>query len=358
MSVLYELKDKSVCPPGGFVFVKPDGSRYEGCYSVSTVEQCAHQHRITVDEAWQKVLHETYCNIAPTSRDYFISKNTEALIIQNPTFRYVDKSKLLPCPYAYNPGLITIDDEDWLVYRRQMANSDSDVCRYSFKTEKNFPIKLPSTHPGEQFEDPRVFWHDNAIHILICSWRKTWAYKPLLRLFKLKKDWSVDEEIPLHFGGNGKGVTQKNWMHFEHERKLHFIYHYSPFQVVEGNHLFTGKRLEWNYGEIRGGTPPIRVGDHYLTFFHSRTDVGRAKYHMGAMIFEAKAPFTPTAMTMNPLMSATNREPGNSWSPLTVFPCGAIIKEDVFTVSIGVNDLACGLVDYQVEELLALMEKI
>lgn len=358
MSAIYELKDRSVCPPGGFVFTRKDGSKHEGPYSVDVVSQCKTHHGLKEDDAWQRVLHETYSNIIPSSREYFITKNTEALICQNSTFRYISPDSLLPAPYCYNPSLITADGDDWLIYRRQLANSDSTVCRMNFATGENATIELPEKYNGEQFEDPRVFWHDNAIHLCICSWRKSWAYKPMLRLFRLDKDWKVEAEIPLTFGGNSKGVTQKNWQFFSHGNQIHFVYHYAPFQVVTGDKVYPSQNLHWKFGEIRGGTPPVLVDDRYYTFFHSRTDVGRARYYMGCLSFEAKAPFRPIAMTMEPLLTATNKEPSLSWAPLVVFPCGSLYKEGQWCVSLGVNDLSCGLVDYVHSDLLSLMKPV
>lgn len=360
MSAIYELKDKSVCPPGGFIFTRRDGSKSEGPYSENVVNECSVHHGIKPNEAWQKVLHETYNNIAPASREYFITKNTEALIFQNPTFRYVSRDLLLPCPYAYNPGLITVDGDDWLVYRRQMENSDSTVVRMNFRTHENHTIVMPEIYPNEQFEDPRVFWHDNAIHIIISSWRKNWTYKPLLRLFRLDKEWKVEKEILLDYAGNGKGVTQKNWQFWDQDGELWFIYHYAPFQVVrlKDKKVHRGLDLKWKWGEIRGSTPPVKVDDSYFTFFHSRLDHGRSKYYVGCLEFSNKEPFAPISMTMEPLLSSTNKEPNLHWAPLTVFPCGALYKDGTWCVSAGINDLHCALVDFVHSDLVKKMETL
>lgn len=357
MSATYEIKDKHTCPPGGYVFRQKTGFMFEAPYAVTAMEQCRNHHGLSESEAWQKVLHETYHNIPPAAREYFIVKNTESLACQNPTFRYVDGSKLLPAPYRYNPGLITIKDTDWLVYRRQSIEGDSTICRMSFKTGENHIIAIPSIYENEQFEDPRVLLHDGAIHICFSSWRKSWNYKPIMRLVRLDDKWKFKEEVKLDFGGNGQGIIQKNWQFFSHEKELHFVYWYQPFQVVKGKEVFTHEKpaMAWPYGELRGGTPPVRIDDLYFTFFHSRIESGRAKYFMGAMAFEAKAPFKPVKMTPSPLLAATNKEPGLSWAPTTVFPCGSIYKEGRWCVSLGVNDLNCGLVDYQHDDLLKAM---
>ena len=358
MNAAYELKEKSVMPPGGFVFKTPNGTKYMGTFIGTAVEDHRRSYGTSREDSMQAVLSQTYANIPHDRRDYFIGKNTEALIYQNPTFRYVDRKSLFDCAYAYNPGLITVDDDDWLVYRRQMVSGDSDVCRMNFRTGENFEIELPKLYDTEQFEDPRVFWHDESVFLCICSWRKQWTYRPLMRLFQLDENWEAKKEVPLTFGGNGGTVTQKNWQFFSHEGRLLFIYHYSPFQAVDGSRIHAGPQLHWSHGEIRGGTPPVRVDDRYYTFFHSRTDIGRTKYHMGCLSFSAEEPFRPLGMTLVPLMSGTNREPNLHWTPVTVFPCGAIFRGKKFTVSLGVNDWNCGLVDFELDQLQSLMKPL
>lgn len=358
MTGFYELKDKTCCPPGGFVFKQRDGNVFSIPYFSGAIEACRSQYKLNEDDASQQVLKETYLNIPQPAREYFIVKNTEALVIQNPTFRYVDRQYLLEAPFCYNPSLVTKDGDDWLIYRRQLHNSDSTICRMNFRTHENATIEIPAIYEKEQFEDPRCLWHNGNIHICFSSWRKTWNYKPLMRLVSLNDDWTFKEEIPLDFGGNGKGVIQKNWQYFSHEEKLHFVYWYDPFQVVEGHSIYEGKSLKWSYGDVRGGTPPVLVDGVYYTFFHSRTDGGRAKYYMGCMSFEGKTPFKPISMTKKPLLTATNKEPSLHWAPLVTFPCGSLFKDGRWCVSLGINDVNCALVDYQHDELIKLMEAI
>jgi predicted GH43/DUF377 family glycosyl hydrolase len=355
----FELKDRVSCPPGGFVYTKRDGQKSTMMpYLSGAVELARAEHKLSQDDAVQMVLGTTYLNMPLHAREHFISKSTEGLIYQNRSFRYVDSNALSDGAYKYNAGLIEHDGADHLVYRLQQLNGDSTIHRFNFTTHANEEIKIPAIYPQEQFEDPRVFMHDGAIHLIFSSWRKDWKYVPILRLIKLTEDWKFGEEIPLTFGGNGKGKIQKNWQGFSHDGAIHFLYWYDPWQVICGDRVYTGKPLRWDYGEIRGGTPPVKVGDFYYSFTHSRLDVGRARYHIGAVKFEAEAPFRPVAMTMLPLMTSTNKEPNLHWAPTTVFPCGCIFRDGKFIVSMGVNDLACGLADWTFEELSALLRPV
>lgn len=359
MSSTYELKDRVSCPPGGFIYKKKNGLKSDMMPHITGAAEMARmEYQVSSDEAIQIVLEETYHNIIPYAREHFIVKTTDSLVQQNRTFRYVNSDYLAPGEYWYNPGLIEVDGDDWLIYRLQQKNADSTIWRHNFRTHENFPIILPEVCPNEQFEDPRVFMHNGKRHLIFSSWRKNWAYVPCLRLITLNDNWEFEEEIKIPHGGNGNGKVQKNWQYFSHKGKLHFIYIYDPWQVVVGEKVYTGKNLLWDYGTIRGGTPPVRVGDYYYTFFHSRLNHGRARYYTGAIKFSGEAPFTSIAMTSSPLLSPSPKEPNLWWAPLTTFPCGVIYRDNKFIVSMGINDFQCALADWTLDELESRMEPV
>jgi hypothetical protein len=76
---------------------------------------------------------------------------------------------------------------------------------------------------------------------------------------------------------------EKNWTLFAHEGAWHAAYSVAPFRVlrlaadgpaaVEGvevaRHPWRAESYARRFGEPRGGTPPVRVGGLYYTFFHS-----------------------------------------------------------------------------------------
>lgn len=118
-------------------------------------------------------------------------------------------------------------------------------------------------------------------------------------------------------------------------------------------------------GDIRGGTPPIRVGNHYITFFHSSMPWKklpkygvRRMYFMGAYMFEAKPPFQIVAATRTErrLLSGTWNEPTVESVPAVVYPTGAILDGDEWFVTLGVNDCRCGWVTIPHERLMERMQ--
>ncbi len=82
----------------------------------------------------------------------------------------------------------------------------------------------------------------------------------------------------------------------------------------------------WKWGEIRGGAPPVRVGDEFWHFFHS----WRANFYaIGLYTFSAFPPYAPLRIIRLPLVRAKK---------FVVFPCGAVQDGDKWMVSWGDED--------------------
>ena len=77
---------------------------------------------------------------------------------------------------------------------------------------------------------------------------------------------------------------------------------------------------------------------------------------MGAYAFSAKAPFELTRYTKIPIAAGSQLDPMvPNWSPLVVFPCGAVFDGDDWLITYGINDTACGWNRIPHEELVAAM---
>lgn len=131
------------------------------------------------------------------------------------------------------------------------------------------------------------------------------------------------------------------------------------------------------YGELRGGTPPVRVGANYFSIFYSRTHsrglslaapiplVSKLKrvpwlrqirrwlreqfdpvrYYGGAYAFAAEPPFAPTFIRPNPILlpereGRRQRPTASHMTPRrVVYPCGLVrLADDLWLVSYGVHD--------------------
>lgn len=100
-------------------------------------------------------------------------------------------------------------------------------------------------------------------------------------------------------------MVDKNWGLFVHDGELFAVYNIAPHVVLRleaGASEIVCRRVyetAWNatgyqarYGELRGGAPPVRVGDVYYSFFHSAylpNRVGRKGRALTAKLSESYA---------------------------------------------------------------------
>ena len=160
-------------------------------------------------------------------------------------------------------------------------------------------------------------------------------------------------------------LVEKNWSPFSVGDKLYLIYSDQPRVILEVD-LLTGDcqeisrtdmRWDWDFGEIRGGTPAVVVNDTFLTFFHSsfpaKTSKGRA-YVMGAYTFDKEPPFTVQTVTPQPLGKLKDYTDGN---PLKIiFPCGMVVEDEVIHVAWGKGDKKICITTFDRQKLLSSME--
>ena len=218
-------------------------------------------------------------------------------------------------------------------------------------------VQLREQFTGEHFEDPRALAVGNQIWLSVSSflWRKSYTHQVF---FILDQNLTCQLRVDPVYGKNFMQAQvneghEKNWLFFPHEGKPHFIYSSEPHTVLECDsrlevkvkHETWEKNMLWKHGHVRGGTPPIRVGDNYWSFFHSSMPwtLEKRRYHMGAYSFEAKPPFRITSMTTLPMLSGSHKDPWYPTLPLVVFPGGALHDEASgnWTIVLGVNDLDC-----------------
>lgn len=236
---------------------------------------------------------------------------------------------------------------------------------------------LPLRDPKEQWEDPRVvIGKDGVARVSFVTWthKKPWPFHQVLA--KLSPDWNrVENVLDPVYGGNrahstAAGSNEKNWTWFEHERLWYCRYginHSEVFGISDSGKVIgvwsmTPANLPWTHSlPLRGGTPPVRVGNEYVSFFHSHLpwNGNRRRYFMGAFAFQAKPPFALTRMTKVPLLSGSERDMMGLPNALPcIFPSGAVLQQDKWVVTFGVNDEACGWIKIPCRALDKLMFKI
>jgi hypothetical protein len=198
---------------------------------------------------------------------------------------------------------------------------------------------------------------------------------------------------PLRLAGQRRRI-EKNWMLFSPDGKSTLaVYSIKPHIVLSLRMLKNGaidchpiERIDWtiptppsDFGEPRGGTPPIRVGDVFYSFFHIvslsplparithrlRHRRGRPlhRYHMGFYGFAATPPYRPICFTPKPILVTPPRlsdgpAPLNRDAERVIYPSGALFHGEKWTVSAGLNDERCCLLTFDHSRLLSLAKKV
>ncbi len=286
-------------------------------------------------------------------------------------------------PRHWNPGLLRYKDKLYMAYRYHRREAKQRcgiaICPLDdnfMPTEKSQFLKFLCPTNTEHHEDCRMFMFHGEPHI---SYTEMRGYRPgidytcVIKYARLRLDhvgkWHVEEEFWPQFAFNAGFAKEKNWIFFEHDSRLFAIYSTQPHHVIveiEGHTVnkvrFTSPEPVWHWGSIRGGTPPVWIGDRWLVVFHSSVPSEVAphfvRYYAGAYTFEAAPPFKILQISETPLMQGSE-EDGHQvdpryvegWKPYVVFPCGLVLDKEKFLVSLGINDWQCAIARVSLDEM-------
>ena len=257
------------------------------------------------------------------------------------------------------------------------------------KLNKRFdPVGMPSIlNCAPYCEDPRIFTMSNHQQYVIFNREreihdggvdKKIQRIALSALNKVKEHYYFDSIIDLASPVD-QTRWEKNWTPFEHEGNLKLIYEFEPMTVIQPN-MQTGKiisktsthvPLHWNYGSVRGGSQAYPYGKYYISFFHSLVHTPHSRfnkpyYHMGAVLFEKKAPFKPLFVTKHPIgvMKLYEASGGHTRSEKwlrkfkIIFPAGLAIRGDTAFVSFGFADELNKVATIDLKKLVQAMEPL
>lgn len=247
-----------------------------------------------------------------------------------------------PIHKAFNGSLLRWQDRWLLAYRQGFR------CLIARLDETGFRVidtRVVESAPGRGIlharcelrqEDPRLFIHNGRLfmsfvgvdhrpgkdginglgaHVLYCELDPE-TFRPLQTYYP-------------HY--EKRSLWEKNWSFFSHDGNLLAVYNIKPHVVLHiyGDHATRAYTTEvphgWTGGHLRGGAPPVRIGNRYWHWFHGRIGAGiDAVYNTGVYTFDAEPPFTVRGMTRTPIQWAdpeTRGNPGDSAS--VVFVAGA-----------------------------------
>jgi len=319
----------------------------------------------------------TFANHA-NIEDIFHEKE-QKIVLQTRTYKFEKY------PQAFNPSLFQIDQGFILTFRYTPDEENEDFLSHIgivTLDESLNPIEEPqllNTRPRRsktpsQSEDARIFsyrgklfviYNDNVDEIFLDSLIRRDMFMAEL----IRTDNGYQLSIPMklyHDDKYAKFLHQKNWIPFEWNKKLYMSYSLFPHEVLEPNlkngacHPVyqTQATLNWNYGTVRGGTPPLLVDGEYLAFFHSGIKMASESsynwkiwhYFMGAYTFSAEPPFEITKATEKPIIS--DEFYTLSYRPKRViFPGGFVVCGPHIYVAYGKDDCEICIATLDKDEL-------
>ena len=155
---------------------------------------------------------------------------------------------------------------------------------------------------------------------------------------------------------------EKNWMLFG-DGPCFAVYSVNPHRVLAFSLQGEGDiecrevcALPWpdqyavQFGELRGGAPPWRMGDHFVSFCHSvYGQPGEYRYAAAVYRFSATFPFTPQTVPHRPLDLIRSSRPVRRFPKLNpavgdvIYPSGASFDGGRWVISFGIDDEYCAI---------------
>lgn len=222
-------------------------------------------------------------------------------------------------------------------------------------------------------QDGRLFRHQGQTHLLYNDIPPFERFRTLA-LASLKRDddsWKLfnDSSLEAH-----PTRVEKNWSPFSFvdgagQQHLLMSYSVQPHRVLKvvGHDVVEfskcDRQLPWKWGSVRGGTPAIRIGDEFLSFFHSvHVDevYGYRWYVFGAYTFESKPPFcmkriSPSPVVFKELYSSLHLQPKSVVGRIA-FPAGLEVGSfegrEALIVTYGDSDAASKILILDREKFL------
>lgn len=305
----------------------------------------------------------------------------------------IKRIKIPGVQFAYNPSILRYRGSLLLSFR-DTPNPKSRFESYVGLVwlDDNFePVGQPQildTRAGSDIpsrsEDARLVCVDDKLYIVYDDNRDAVITRGGFRVYVAELAYDGEKfciqntECLKTFEGENSQRREKSWVPFEYNGQLLLAYSLDPHTIFKPI-LGTGscetvasckQSHEWNWGELRGGTPALIVGDAYLAFFHSSTMMASAQsddetmlhYFIGAYTFMSEPPFSLIHISQDPIIAkgfySGERYP-YYWKPIrAVFPCGYVHDENYIWITYGRHDHEAWIVKLDKHGLLNSLKPI
>ncbi len=252
----------------------------------------------------------------------------------------------------YEGRLLLASRRGWYGSRLYLSELDPD-----YQPRWTRPLDLAHPRAAAGLEDPRLFVFRGRLHCAFTGVEERggvrYAHQLLCRLdeaYRVEEVWLPEYE--------GRTPWEKNWQFFEQDGELYSVYSVSPHVVLRHD----GRRAEkvaetagpplWPDCRLRGGAPPVRVGDEYYHFFHGALHRGgRGDYAAGVYTFAAGPPFAVRRAAPAPVLLPDEHDRRDDLNLSVVFPCGALRRDGHWVISYGYHDRECRIAVVEAAEV-------
>lgn len=292
-------------------------------------------------------------------------------------------------PTAFNPSIVRWDGKILMSFRtRDAITHQANLIGLIYLDEHFHPksspqiIEIAHTDPEISYaQDPRLIVINKQLFMVYSDIFKSFPHNIrrmcIVELFDQKDQFIAGKPHIIRKSDFPLNSVEKNWVPFEFNQECLLSYSIFPHKVVtlllgKNKCILTSideKTCQWDWGEIRGGTPALQMDHFYLGFFHSSKLVSSVEsngnlmhhYFMGAYTFESHYPFRVTRISKTPII-AKNFYKGKehpTWKPLrAIFPCGYITSKKSIWVAYGRQDHEVWIVKLDKQKLLRNLESI
>lgn len=258
------------------------------------------------------------------------------------TFRYIPS--LYTYPWISHIGVVLLDKSFDPISRPQLLK-----------------IRPKCSKTLSQAEDARIFSHKGRLFIIYndnieienpsLSDRRDMF---IAELFCVNGFFSVSAPRKLIYEEKYQTqLWQKNWTPFEYKGKLLMTYTVNPHEIINPNlvngscYLYdmTIPDLNWDWGTLRGSSPPLLDEGEYIAFFHSGIYISSSAswgsymwhYYIGAYTFSSEPPFHITKISPFPIV-ADGFYTFSNYYKRVIFPGGCVISGSYIYLAYGKDD--------------------
>jgi predicted GH43/DUF377 family glycosyl hydrolase len=283
----------------------------------------------------------------------------------------------------FNPSIVPYKNHYLLSYRHKKTKKSYSHEVYLVELDNNFnPISQPQLLDipipkiaAITVQDPRLFEFNNDLYM---TFNNYYDKKMYISQIVEKNDEFVVHNLNIitkHPLAHGQ-IMEKNWSPFVYSDSIFFIRSFDPYFVYKydkntnscTNITFNYSEIEWEYGQIRGGTPCLKINNNFLTFFHSSKkffssfhNKSLKHYIIGAALISSEPPFEVKAISKKPIFHEEfyNGDISIPWKPmLVVFPCGFIVEENKIHLVFGKQDASCFVATIDIKGLFKSLKKV